>query len=98
MPGRVKIIGILTALPGKGAELRALLDGMIDPSRAEPGNLRWDIWQDQAQADRFVIDELYVDAAAATAHRESAHFKNYARQVGDFADRAPLTLDPVAVG
>lgn len=97
MSGSVKIIGILTARPGKDAELRALLDGMIEPSRAEPGNLRWDIWRDQAEPGRLVLDELYVDAAAAAAHRESAHFKNYARRVGDFADRAPLTLDPVAV-
>lgn len=98
MPGPVKLMAILVARPGKVAALRALLDTMIAPSRAEPGNLRWDIWQDQADSDRFVLDELYTDMAAAVAHRESPHFRHYAGSVGDLADRTPLTLDPVAIG
>ena len=97
MPSPVTIIAVLAARPGKVQELRALLDGMIAPSRAEPGNLRWDIWRDQGDESRFVLDELYIDRAAATAHRESAHFSVYADRIGDLAERTPLTLDPIAV-
>ena len=40
MSSHVKIIAILAARPGKVEQLRTLLDGMVAPSRQEPGNLR----------------------------------------------------------
>jgi quinol monooxygenase YgiN len=76
MPNPVKIMAILAARPGKTDELKALVLGMVAPSRAEPGNLRWDVWQDQADTGRFVLDELYKDNAAVAAHRETPHFKH----------------------
>jgi quinol monooxygenase YgiN len=94
----VKIVAVLTARPGKAGELRELLAGMVAPCRAEPGNLRWDIWQDQASPDRFVLDELYTDNAAIAAHRETPHFRNYFAKINDLAERLPLVLDPVEVG
>jgi quinol monooxygenase YgiN len=68
-----KITAILTAHPGKASELRALLVGMAPLCRAEPGNLRWDVWCDRAHSERYVLDELYRDAAAVEAHRETPH-------------------------
>ena len=97
MANAVKIVAVLVAKPGKAADLKALLDGMVAPCRAEPGNLRWDIWQDQANSDRFVLDELYTDNAAIAAHRETPHFKNYVGKIGDLADRTPYILDAVQV-
>lgn len=96
--GGVKIVAVLTARPGKTAALRALLDAMIAPSRAESGNLRYDLWQDQADADRFVLDELYVDSDAVTAHRAGPHFQTYLSQINDLAERSALVLDPVRLG
>jgi len=97
MPNPVKIMAILSARPGMEAELQALLDSMVAPCRAEPGNLRWDIWRDRDDSGRFVLDELYSDAAAAAAHRQTTHFSNYVSKIGDLADRMPLTLDPVDI-
>ncbi len=97
MPAAVKIVAILTARPGKAAELRALLDAMIAPSRGEAGNLRYDLWQDQADPTRFVLDELYVDDAAVAIHRASSHFGTYLAIVGDLAERTAVTLDPASV-
>jgi quinol monooxygenase YgiN len=97
MPNPVKIVAILAARPGKTDELKALVSGMVAPSRAEPGNLRWDVWQDQAQAGRFVLDELYTDNAAVAAHRETPHFKDYLARINDLAERTALVLDPAEV-
>lgn len=93
----VKIMAILAARPGKAEELKALLFGMAAACRAEPGNLRWDVWRDQADVGRFVLDELYADNAAVTAHRETPHFRNYFARIGDLAERTALVLDPAAV-
>lgn len=98
MPHPVKIVAVLTALPGQAEALRALLESMLTPSRAEAGNLRYDLWQDQADPARFVLDELYVDQAAVISHRATPHFQDYLTQIGDLAERSAFVLDPAAVG
>ena len=94
----IRIMAILTPRPGKADELKALLQGMVPHCRAEPGNLRWDIWQDRSQADRYVLDELYVNDDAVAAHRETPHFKYYLAGIHDLADRVAFVLEPVEVG
>jgi quinol monooxygenase YgiN len=97
MTSPIKITVVLTARPGRSEELKALLLGMVPHCRAEPGNLRWDIWQDQSQAGRYVLDELYRDDAAVAAHRETPHFRYYLAGIHALADRMALVLDPVHV-
>ena len=53
--------GVHWAMGGTGALIR----GMVGPCRAEPGNLRWDVWQDRDDPNRFVLDELYADDAVS---------------------------------
>jgi quinol monooxygenase YgiN len=93
-----KITAILTAHPGKIAELGDLLTAMAPHCRAEPGNLRWDIWREPSPGARFVLDELYVDAAAVEAHHATPHYQNYLTRVPALADRTALMLEAVAVG
>lgn len=93
----VKITASLTALPGKADELRELLLGMAPHCRAEPGNLRWDIWRDIAMPERYVLDELYRDAEAVDTHRRTPHYQAYLARVPALADRAALVLEAVSL-
>ena len=43
MTANVKIVAVLTARADTVDRLHALLDAMLKPSRAEPGNLRYDL-------------------------------------------------------
>lgn len=97
MSNPVKIIATLVAKPGKADALRALLDELVAASRAEPGNLRYDLWQDSEEPNRFVVDELYRDDAAVAAHRASSHYQTYGPQLGELADFGILVLNPVAL-
>lgn len=92
-----KITAILTAYPGRAAELRALLVGLAPHCRAEPGNLRWDVWRDASNEDRYVIDELYRDVAAVEAHRNSPHYQTYLARVPELADRTAVISEAVEV-
>ena len=98
MTTHVKIVANLLAKPGKERELEELLATMTTPSRDEPGNLRYDIWQDQADRTRFVLDELYADSDALAKHRASPHFQAYLAKIGDIAERSALVLDPLSIG
>jgi quinol monooxygenase YgiN len=89
----IKIVAILTAKPGKLDELTTLLASMVQASRAEPGNLRYDLWRDQADANRFVLDELYKDQAAIDAHKASAHFQSYLGKINALAERSSYVLE-----
>ncbi len=40
----------------------------------EPGVVRFDVVQQQDDATRFVLVEVYRDAAAAAAHKETQHY------------------------
>ncbi len=62
------------------AATRANHEGSI----REPGNLRFDILQAVDDPTRFVFYEAYVDAAAAQAHRETAHYLTWRETVADW--------------
>lgn len=96
MPDNVKVVAILTARPGKADALRTLLDGMLEPSRSEAGNLRYDLWQHQGEPGRFYLDELYVDGDAVAAHRATPYFQTYLAAIGDLAERTAFVLDPIS--
>lgn len=97
MTGRVKTIAVLTARPGKADALRDLMEQLVEPSRAEPGNLRYELWAAPAQPGLFVLDELYVDHVAVEAHHATPHFQNYLLRIADLAERSVWTLDEVVV-
>ncbi len=46
-------------------------------SLGEPGVLRFDVLRAEASAERFVLVEVYRDAAAPAAHKETEHYKTW---------------------
>ena len=50
--------------------------------RDEPGCLRFDVCSVEGDEHRFVLYELYADAAAFAAHKASPHFARW-RQVAE---------------
>lgn len=97
MTGKVKTIAVLTARPGKVDALRDPLGELIEPRRAEPGNLRYDLWVGPARPGRLMIDELYADLAAVEARHTTPHFQVYLARIADLAERGVWTLNEVVV-
>lgn len=97
MSSTVKVIAVLTAKTGRGSELEALLRAMVAPSRAEPGNLGYDLWRDANEPGRFVIVERYRDSDGAAFHKNTAHYQHYLSLINDLADRAAHVVQPVDV-
>ncbi len=50
-------------------------------SRTEPGNLRFDVMRDEDDPNHFLLHEVYTDADALAAHRETPHFQTWAAAV-----------------
>lgn len=97
MPNSVRTIAILTAHTGKSDELRMLLAGLVDPSRSEAGNLRYDLLQERNNPGRFVLDELYEDDHAVELHHATDHFQNYLSRISELATRNLMIVEPIKV-
>lgn len=88
----VKTVAVFTAKSGCDGELHALLQGMVKPSRAEPGNLRYDLWREVDRPQRFVLDEMYRDTESIAHHRASKHFQAYLARIDNLAERTVVVL------
>ena len=61
----------------KAESVEAFIKATLANARAtvkEPGAARFDVVQQQEDPTRFVLVEVYRDAAAAAAHRETPHY------------------------
>ncbi len=53
-----------------------------EASVSEPGNRRFDVLQAHDDPTRFILYEAYASAAAAAAHKETAHYLAWRDVVG----------------
>ena len=72
------IVVAITAKPGKEDELRRDLTAVVEPSRKEPGCLRYELFVDQGQRGRFVFVEHWASREARdTHHNEGPHIRHF---------------------
>ena len=50
-------------------------------SREEPGVCRFDVLQDEGDPAHVVLNEVYVDQAAADAHKQTPHYARWREAV-----------------
>ena len=89
MPRLVLVVNV-TVKPEYTEQLRpAMLENAAD-SVKEPGCHQFDVSVSQDDENSFVFYEVYSDAAALAAHRQTPHFLNYwnlMQELGDNVER-----------
>ena len=70
------------ARSGEQQRVAEALAKLIEPSRAEPGNLEYQVHRDPEDPCRFFLYEKYIDEAAYLAHGQSEHFQQYGVREG----------------
>jgi len=84
MAGSLLVVHVhVRVKPGGEEGLRAASLANAEASRREPGVVRFDLLSDREDPLRFVLVEIYRDAAAAAAHKETAHYAAWRDAVGD---------------
>ena len=63
------------AKPGKEERLKALIEEMTEPSRAEPGNVYYQAQRSIEDPQLFYLYEQYVDEDGYKAHQATDAFK-----------------------
>jgi len=64
----VIIIAHFTAKPGKDEELSAFLQGLVEPTRREPGCVRYELNRDLDEPATFSFVETFADRQGFDAH------------------------------
>ncbi len=72
------ILAVLYAKQGQEGQLRADLTALVEPSRKDEGNLRYELFVDQNDPRRFVFVEHWADAASREKHHtQSRHIVHF---------------------
>lgn len=67
-----------TARAGEEERVRAAIEKLVGPSRAEPGCLLYQPSRSVDDPHVFLLYEEYVDEAAYSAHGQTEHFQSFA--------------------
>ena len=89
MAATVHVIARWLAKPGKEDELRAVLTGLIPPSRREIGCYRYDLLRNLADPRDFCFVERWEDEKAFAQHGATAHVKAAQSQTQELVDGSP---------
>jgi quinol monooxygenase YgiN len=71
----LRVIAHIRARADKAEEMRALLAGLIAPTRAEPGCLRYELLHSLNDPSDFTFDEEWQDESALDSHFNTDHLK-----------------------
>lgn len=94
----ISLIAVLKAKPGKTDDLKQALAALVAPTRQEPGNVEYALFQLRDASDTFYVRESWRGQAGLDAHIALPHFQAFVAQM-DVLLAEPLRLDyltPVA--
>jgi quinol monooxygenase YgiN len=83
--------------PASVAEFRQATQENARASVAEPGIARFDVVEQQDDATRFVLVEVYRTPEAAAAHKETAHYAKWRDAVASMMAEPRLSVKYNAV-
>ena len=84
---KVHVIARFVALEGRENQLRALLQGMLTPTRAESGCESYELYESDSRG-RFYLNETWESQAALDQHMTTPHFKRLEQRGGELVKEA----------
>lgn len=85
----VTVIATLEARPGRVEELWALCLGLLEPTRAEPGCIVYEVFSSAEHPSRIVFVERWSSAAALDTHLQSPHITAALERLPELACGGP---------
>lgn len=85
----ITVVATFQAKPGKEAELRQALIGLVAPTRQEAGCLNYDLHVLPEEPAKFLFHENWTTKAHLDAHLQSPHIKALLPRVPELAVAKP---------
>ncbi|WP_071759805.1 putative quinol monooxygenase [Burkholderia ubonensis] len=80
----IAVVALIVARPGKEEKLRAVLEGIVEPTRKEPGALQYDLHRDLKEPAGSCSSSVGRARRALAAHAGSAHIRAYREAAADW--------------
>ncbi|MDX5593477.1 putative quinol monooxygenase [Pseudovibrio sp. SPO723] len=77
MSEKIIIVAEIISKPGEIENLKAEVLKLIEPSRAEPGNISYELHRDLEDDNKLVMIEQFKDEEAFQKHAASEHFQSF---------------------
>lgn len=71
----ITVVATFQARPGKEAELKKALIGLVAPTRKEAGCLNYDLHQSSEDPGKFLFHENWTSRAHLDAHLQNTHIQ-----------------------
>lgn len=88
----IRIVASLKAKTAYAADVAQAVKQVVAPSRAEAGNLQYDLHQAVGEADTFVFFERWQSQDALDEHEKTAHFQRLLAQLEGKTEPMALQL------
>jgi len=92
------VIAEFWARPASEEALRALLMGLVAPSRKEPGCVQYDLHVDNKEAGHFLFYENWRSQAALDEHVATPHFKDFQARAASLVREPPRAVFASRIG
>lgn len=92
----IEVLAAFRARDGKADALRAATLAVVEPTRAEPGCIRFDVLEDRATRGVFFIRETWRSEADLEAHFAQSYLVDLVEQHKDLL-AAPLKLHKLEI-
>jgi quinol monooxygenase YgiN len=90
----LRVVAMMKAKPGSEHELLAALTGLVEPTRAEDGNLGYDLFTSNVDPTTFVTIEEWRSQDDLDAHMKTPHITEALASAGS-AFAAPPEIHPL---
>ena len=88
----IQIVALVTVKPEYTEALAAQFKELVKASRAEEGNISYDLHQEIGKPNRFVFVESWKSQAAIDEHNASEHFQNFVKSIEGKTEALEIVL------
>jgi quinol monooxygenase YgiN len=85
----LNVVAVLKAKPGSEGAIRDALASLVEPTRAEPGNVSYDLHESAAEPGTFITIEKWRSQEDLDAHMQTPHIAAALGAAGDHLAEAP---------
>jgi quinol monooxygenase YgiN len=96
----IVVVGTLRARPGREAQAREALEGLVEPTHAEEGCILYALHQSPDDPTRLAFVERWASREHLDAHLQSPHVAGLIERVDELLSEAPdiVVYDAVPLG
>ncbi len=90
----IHTVAVITAKPGSQDKVREAMQGLVEPTRAEEGNISYELSESVAEPGTFVTIEEWNDPSDLDKHMETEHIRSALAVLGSEL-AAPPAIHPL---